>query len=610
MDLTQYLLELSDQLDKEGRTKCANAVDDLIAHSSLHKVAQYVGAIGYVLKQNRAMANCIRKKRVQSQSPMQEVVLDCLKEYQDGQSYHDETWTTKYAEVIKSYPDNFDDIHLSMLNALSQDNNIDEHLGRVTRTAALLQENGYPSQPLDTLVQHMSTFADILQSDNPNFKLAAATPSWWSRLYYPREFSWKNPFSYSKRHRETGIDRHTRLLMDEVLNKIMTMSTSVRRIKTTISRLKSQASGYLGGSTSGLGTYPQSPANENDTVATAIANHINQLDPNDWNKSILNIQQLNTLLRKNEPRNVYNRNYVEMAGRLAQSMSEQIDSIYQNIDDIQKVMAELRQQIPIRALDVNGQPNQSTMASPAEQFGDLERVLDRLYASPFDEKAYFYAQKMHSRLEDRLRYVERPVDSETSEWLHRNPQQPSQAPQVQTNNTAAPDLPDPQAVEEIAKDILEVDIPGLSDQREKANFLANLLNRIFITGGLDSSSSNVVRLLKDRLIAISRGNTTSAWDMPPASAPSSAVAQSEDAYPAPPDFDDESTSFAVSKSYLLKIAQIAAKKDRNLAEIIDKYIQDNTPDVLNTCDIVTENFSYPVPIIKGEPGDKYVLVWK
>lgn len=70
MNLSEYLANLADRLDRDGKIKSANAVDNLLQNGSLEKVAQYVGAIGYVLKQERAMANCIRQKRVSSSGPM------------------------------------------------------------------------------------------------------------------------------------------------------------------------------------------------------------------------------------------------------------------------------------------------------------------------------------------------------------------------------------------------------------------------------------------------------------------------------------------------------------------------------------------------------------
>ena len=105
--ITDHLVKLSDSLDKAGKSQCSNIVDGLIKDRSITKIAQYVGVIGYVLKQNRAIANCVRKKRVANSGSMQEVVLDCLKEYQDGQEYGNNEWTAKYAQVIEDSPKDF-----------------------------------------------------------------------------------------------------------------------------------------------------------------------------------------------------------------------------------------------------------------------------------------------------------------------------------------------------------------------------------------------------------------------------------------------------------------------------------------------------------------------
>ena len=142
LDLTTYLITLADKFDKEGNTTCADAVDRLLLKTaSLEKVAQYVGAIGYVLKQNRAMMNCIRKKRVASKGSMQDVVMSCLKEYQDGQDYHDTQWTSKYAEIISQKPNLFKTCHLSFLHDLGTAWDIETHINNVRTAAQIFKDN-------------------------------------------------------------------------------------------------------------------------------------------------------------------------------------------------------------------------------------------------------------------------------------------------------------------------------------------------------------------------------------------------------------------------------------------------------------------------------------
>lgn len=127
-NFVQHFVDLANELDAAGFHQCASAIDGALQQHSLTKVAQYVGAIGYVLKQERAMANCIRKKRAASTGPMQEVVLDCLKEYQDGQNFNDTEWTSKYAQVIKALPDKFAASKKCFISELNAFNGIDKHV--------------------------------------------------------------------------------------------------------------------------------------------------------------------------------------------------------------------------------------------------------------------------------------------------------------------------------------------------------------------------------------------------------------------------------------------------------------------------------------------------
>ena len=98
------LVALADRCDKLGLTKQADLIDSALSGGSFEKTAQYVGAVGYALRQHRAMGNCIRKKRATSKSP-QDAVMSCLDEYQEGMRYEDETWAEKYAQAYQSYLD-------------------------------------------------------------------------------------------------------------------------------------------------------------------------------------------------------------------------------------------------------------------------------------------------------------------------------------------------------------------------------------------------------------------------------------------------------------------------------------------------------------------------
>lgn len=163
--LAEKLIQLADECDFHGKKECANAVDALIQSNSLHKLAQYVGVIGYVLKQNRAIEGCIRRKRVAENGPMQEVVLSCLKEYQDGQDYQDNEWVSKYAQLIRANPDNFSSSHLSMLHKIAMDDNITEGIEKVEKVAQTLIDNNIDIGILDTTLSHLSQLGEILRKD-------------------------------------------------------------------------------------------------------------------------------------------------------------------------------------------------------------------------------------------------------------------------------------------------------------------------------------------------------------------------------------------------------------------------------------------------------------
>jgi len=96
-DFIEDMLGLANYADKIGHFSLANDIEEAIKDRSLLKVAQYVGAIGYALQfGRRSVANCIRKKRASSNQPMQEIVMECLSEFQE-QPFYENKWLGKYA---------------------------------------------------------------------------------------------------------------------------------------------------------------------------------------------------------------------------------------------------------------------------------------------------------------------------------------------------------------------------------------------------------------------------------------------------------------------------------------------------------------------------------
>jgi len=245
--LTEHLLDLSDKLDQKEKRKSADAVDGLIKSASLTKLAQYVGVIGYVLKQNRAMGNCIRKKRASSNIAMQDIVLSCLKEYQDGQQFNDTNWTSKYAQVIQDTPSAFDTVHLRMLAELGHSWDIKNHVDKVEKVAAMLETENAADPVIKQILSHIGSLGEILskEASHVNFKVAApkSKRSRWSRFWSPSQTSW-NPLSWSGRARTRGDDQEAMLEMDAVLNSIREISSTSQQAKTTMLRLKNKAAAY------------------------------------------------------------------------------------------------------------------------------------------------------------------------------------------------------------------------------------------------------------------------------------------------------------------------------------------------------------------------------
>lgn len=182
MDITNYLVELADQLDKQKLYSAANAVDKLIKTSSLNKVAQYVGAIGYILKNERAMQGCIRKKRTSEpkSTSMQSVIMGCLKEYQDGQKYDDTEWHKKYAEVIKVEPSLYKHAASSLANVTAEVNDIETHVDNLISAADVLAEAGKD----DPFI--ISTLAELADVTEKLEKVAAPFEQksrWYNKLW-------------------------------------------------------------------------------------------------------------------------------------------------------------------------------------------------------------------------------------------------------------------------------------------------------------------------------------------------------------------------------------------------------------------------------------------
>ncbi len=523
--ISEHLVKLSDQLDKQGKTKCADAIDELIGNQSLLKVAQYVGVIGYVLKQNRAMSNCVRKKRATSNTSMQEVVLSCLKEYQDGQQYSNDEWTSKYAEVVNKEPESFEISHLNFLASLSNESNIDKDIENVEKVANILKEEEVEDELFKSILSHLGTYGDILRKEatsHVNFRLAAppSQRGWSSRILNPSEFKWYNPLSWNKDRRMRGEDKDTILEMDNVLEQVMDITDKSQQARTLIYRLQSQS-----------GTFP-----------SHISEPIKKLNADDWSSSIESIQELQRAIRNSQ---MYTQHKdVELASNLVNMLSQGIDSIYDSIREIQINMNMLRQRAPIRGRYMK--PDSRAASSPANEFGALERVLNKLYQNPFDQQAHYYAQRMHSRLDDKLRYIEHAPDEESEEWS-RTTFPPPATEEMASEPYGEPEVPtetvefSEEKVKALAESILS--IPVSADPNAKSEFVARVLNDIFNTSGLNIPNNvrDLATRLRDLLVEKSRESNV------------------------------ESMPIQASLDNLIKVADIMDTVDKDLADLIDEY---------------------------------------
>ncbi|KKN06110.1 hypothetical protein LCGC14_1080690, partial [marine sediment metagenome] len=375
-EIHDHLIKLADHLDSLGKPDCADKIDTLIKSASLSKVAQYVGVIGYVLKQNRAMGNCIRKKRVTSNSSMQDVVLECLSEYQDGQSYGNNEWTAKYAQVIKQGPDLFGNAHLYFISALGYESKIPEHIANVQKIDETLREEGIEDAIISKILSNVDTLGNILQKEaNLPFPFKVAAPQSprgrWSRFWNPSETSW-NPLSWSKGQRQRGQNLDTMAEMDQLLEQVMGIITTGRSLQSSINRLKGME-GYLSGKISGI----------NKRQITPILQAIQSLDPTNWSANLRVLQNLGPALEKikatGDPNLIQ---IVDRATQLTQEISSGVKSIYTNLETAQNTMQTLRQREPLAGRRDFSGAGQGTLTS--DVFGTLQEVLDYISQNPLD----------------------------------------------------------------------------------------------------------------------------------------------------------------------------------------------------------------------------------
>lgn len=594
-DLNSHLISLADKLDKDGKLVCSNVLDDLIQNNSLNKVAQYVGVIGYVLKQNRAMGNCVRKKRASSDRAMQEIVMECLKEYQDGQSYQDTEWHSKYAQSIINRPDDIHKSHIELITNFSQQQNIEEHINRVQKTASILEQNDVYDETINKVLSHINILADILRKDSVNprsFKLAAppSPRGRWSRLWTPNQFSWSNPMSWRGRW-QRGEDKDTKTEMDEVLRHMQGVSLLTQKIRDTIANLQNQVA-------SQDFTNP-----ETKQLIGLISPQIQLLDPANWRKNVVATQNMIHLLSTSKIKE--SKIKESKIKDLIYGLNHNNKLVDDHIKNIQLNMSTLRQRNVIKGrnsgvLD-DGEPNPLAMSSPAQEFGVLEQVLNRLYNNPLDDKSQHYAKTMHARLDDKLRHITLPQDEESKQWLSK--EQENYVPtfsnntdsSIPDNSTPTPTTPSTNNID--IKKIVEQlkDIENINDKKSIASAVLNIIGRHF---NIDNNTiSNIISSLSSETDSTSLPKTDSplldtstkpqTTDLPvndwtefintPTTPTKDTPTEGNPSVQLPP---PGKSANIIHINQLVKIADEIDKKNPELSDIIDAYIEEHKDETL------------------------------
>ena len=282
---------------------------------------------------------------------------------------------------------------------------------------------------------------------------------------------------------------------------------------------------------------------------------IASLDPNNWNSVRTILQQLGQI--QNGPNQT-------QIGKIINPVLNYVNQIYDNIRDLQINMRLLRQRAPIRGTRRSGE---GAISSPTEEFESLDKVLRLIYANPLNEDAILYAQRLHSRLDDKLRYINVPPENNLNNWMedqkknrfNNQPDQPNQQGQVPIDESP---VPDNNRVDQVINAVMNAPIPGVS-QTAKAGFASRVLTDI-MSSGLAGESAQTLRAIRDKFIEAEQGRTTgsNSFHMPN-------IPEVDE------EFEEPTTSANLGYYDLLKIADEVDKIDPSIADIIDQYLEEN-----------------------------------
>ena len=535
VDLATYLMALADKFDKEGNVTCADAVDNLLLKtSSLEKVAQYVGAIGYVLKQNRAMMNCVRKKRVASKGSMQDVVMSCLKEYQDGQNYHDTQWTSKYAEIISQKPNLFKTCHLSFLHDLGTAWDIETHINNVRTAAQIFKDNEIDEEKVNTILSHIETLGKMLQKETEKhpFKLAAPLRGWWSRLWNPEESNQRNPLGWGKKGRERkwhGDDLDLEIEMNNVLKKIMDMSNSVTSMQSNINRLKRKAK-----------TWKNAP--DKTKESEIIVNAIMSIDSTDWEKSETGILNAVFQLRKNK----FEHGLMDEATTFLKQLDNSRVNINTSIDEIQRNMQSIRSRGALSQVrqTTNQKPNRQQLQMIQTEFETLDRIIDKIDNNPLDKQGYYHAQMAISRLNTALEPIgdgesaTMEPDKGTSGWLN-----PSPPPVITPGTPADPAVtPDTTSIPSVPITITQDSIDAIVQHIKENMDVNKSIEVLRVITRAPKINEQIRKALSDIINALEKSTAVETTGVPAATTPASPASPPTASPPTAPTASTASTA--------------------------------------------------------------------
>lgn len=359
--LNEHLFKLADGLDQKNKIITANLVDDVIKNQSLLKVAQYVGAIGYVLRQNRAMGNCIRRKRVKAQGSMQEVVFECLKEYQDGNKFYDTDWARKYAEVVRQEPEQFKIAHIEFLQALSETNDINTHVNRLQALSQRLRDDDITDDLIDKVLLHVAQLETMIEGDMRKEGRNSTSPfkeaqGFWSGLAQGVSEGLGN----LQRGRQTGKVKPYIQQMITALQNIRSYAQQSKNINKRIQNIGSQITDRR----------------------PAMVNLRNKLTNFNVLTSFRNQQIINDV--KNAVMTLYS------SGSLSNNMGQvrdQVEPLLNQVSQLQSGISQGIRTIQSQLNMVRNEPALRNQASPhlMNTYQNVMSSLQKMYQNPFDE---------------------------------------------------------------------------------------------------------------------------------------------------------------------------------------------------------------------------------